>query len=233
MKTTTSTTTTKVIYEDNNGSSHRFIWERVWDNTKPKVAILMIFPSSTDPLKQDLTSILVINNVSKLEGGKYGGVVVWNLFSKVNYNSNDTEPNLPANDTCIAESAKDPAVEKIIIAFGKGGESSKKILKRQMEVLQLLEPHKSKVVEILSPCGKTGFHPLTPAIKNHWELVVFKFPDFKKIQKEQEAKDNNKKKKGKGNRKGNAADEAQPVTPTTPDPQAEAPPEDTPQEQTT
>jgi len=233
MKTITNTMTTKIVHDDNGGKPHRFILEKVWDTEKPKCTILMIFPSTCDPQQQDLTTILVQNNTSKLG---FGGVVIWNLYSKLHWNSNDTEPNLSANDTCIAESAADPSIQKIIIAYGKGGESSKKMLKRQMEVLQLLEPHKSKIVEILSPCGKTGFHPLTPAIKNHWELVPLKLPNFKKLQKEQEALENakNKKTKAKGKDKEGKADEQQAT------PESEAPNEetnvqetpDTPQEET-
>jgi hypothetical protein len=104
------------------------------------------------------------------------------------------------------------------MAIGKGSESSKKVLKRQTELLRLLEPHKEKMLMIDSPAG-SGFHPLTPAIRNHWELIPFPFPKLPEIEEE---KPDGKK---KGKRKKNIADEP------TPEATAEQPAEEAAEEE--
>ena len=61
--------------------SHRFIWKRVWKKDLPIACVITLNPNSDDCFELDLTSMLILNNVYRLQ--KFGGVCVVNLFSKI------------------------------------------------------------------------------------------------------------------------------------------------------
>jgi hypothetical protein len=187
-------TNIRSVVELDESGKHRYKLERIWDNSKPKAGILMIYPGTSDPIHTDLTTIITTNNLANLG---YGGVTVWNLFSRIDcniHNKNDASgANLPENDACIAGGAAD--VDTIIIAYGKGGEGNTRIRKRQLEVLGLLEPFKDKVVEIENSSGARGFHPLHPSVRKRWDLVPFAFPEIKPEEENEPDQKKSKKKK--------------------------------------
>ncbi len=173
MKTTKSTLETVAIYSDDN--QHRYLLQKTWDSSKKKAMVIMIFPCSSDITQLDLTTMLVLNNLAKLD---YGSVDILNLFSKTDANpSKDLASiNTPDNDKQILTSAE--TADSIIIAWGKSGDGSKKIMLRQRAVLKLLEPHKEKVFTTVDERGVAGLHPLTPTLRHGWKLEPFNFPAF-------------------------------------------------------
>jgi len=169
---------TKIILDDTE--KHRYLLEKTWDTDKGIAAILMLYPCSSVPEEMDLTTMLVINNLRKMD---YGSVRIVNIFSKLNlFLRADSEPNNPENNDIIVQAVN--GADTVIIAYGKSGEGNHKISKRQQEVLMLLEPFKSKLVTIEDPYGTKGFHPLTPSIRKFWKLVPFDFPDIKSVEQD-------------------------------------------------
>jgi hypothetical protein len=133
----------------------------------------MLNPASSTGIKTDLTSQLVLNNISNLE--IYGGVIIVNLYSKIttklNFKCNfPDELNLAENDSYIQNSAEEADV--VILAWGKGIDSNKQIAARAKEVLELLSAYKDKM-KVISDGEKKSLHPLVPSCRQGWLLVDF------------------------------------------------------------
>ena len=155
----------------NDERTHRFWWKRVWDAKKPIACVIMLNPCIADNLLMDTTSYLVVNNIANLED--YGGVIIVNLFSrltsKLNFKWNGVEDyNMPENDDYIRKAAEESEV--VILAWGKGASNVNSIEQRALDVINLLEAHKPKM-RVISDGEKTGLHPLTPSIRNKWQLL--------------------------------------------------------------
>ena len=108
MITEKTTIKCDAIFSDDK--THRFLWKRVWDKDKPIACVIMLNPASSTGIKTDLTSQLVLNNISNLE--IYGGVIIVNLYSKIttklNFKCNfPDELNLAENDSYIQKSAEE------------------------------------------------------------------------------------------------------------------------------
>ena len=159
------------IFSDDK--THRFLWKRVWDKEKPVACVIMLNPASSTGIKTDLTSQLVLNNISNLE--IYGGVIIVNLYSKIttklNFKCNfPDELNLAENDSYIQKSAEEADV--VILAWGKGIDTNKQITARVKEVLELLSAHKDKM-KVISDGEKKSLHPLVPSVRAKWLLVDY------------------------------------------------------------
>lgn len=160
----------------NNERTHRYLCKRVWDKNKPLIAVLMLNPCHSDNLTSDTTTALVINNVARLE--KYGGVEIINLYSKLTVKLNfrwnsDQDLNESENDSYILKAAEE--CETIVLAWGKGADTHKRITARADEVLTLLEPYREKLM-LISDGEREGLHPLTPSIRSKWELKAYVYP---------------------------------------------------------
>ena len=171
MKTITSTISNEAVFSDDN--RHRLLLRKVWDNEKPTAMIIMINPNSADELSSDTTTMLVVNNLHHLS---YGSVDIVNLYTmitgKIHFRFNSDEDLLqPDTDSVILKSAK--SADTIIIGWGTVGLHNQRIRERQKSVLDMLKPFSDKICQI----GEKGCHPLTPAIRNHWELVPYEMED--------------------------------------------------------
>lgn len=71
---------TKVIEEDSG--AHRYVLERIWDDKQPIVTVITLYPSSSELVITDTTTMLVTNNVYKLG---FGGFLSVNLYSKIHF----------------------------------------------------------------------------------------------------------------------------------------------------
>lgn len=159
----------------NEEHTHRFLWKRVWNKEKPTAAVIMLNPCHADNIVTDTTTSLVVNNIARLE--EFGGVVILNLFSCLTSKldlrwSSDEELNQPENDDYIRKTASE--VSHIIVAWGKSAGTNKRIEDRAIQVLNLLQPHKDKLY-VISDGERSGIHPLTPSIRNYWNLEPIKF----------------------------------------------------------
>ena len=167
----------------NDERTHRYLCKRVWDKTKPLVAVLMLNPCHADNIMNDSTTTYVVNNVASLE--KYGGVVIVNLYSKLTAKLNfrwngDEDLNHKDNDTYIVKAAEE--CDTVILAWGRGADTHKRITARANDVLELLKTYAEKLM-IISDGERDGLHPLTPSIRSKWQLKPYKFED-QAVQKE-------------------------------------------------
>jgi hypothetical protein len=153
---------TEVVFSDDR--EQRYLLRKEWDKTKKKAMVLMICPSYANEILIDMTTLFVINNLHRLD---FGVAEIVNLFSSVDGSRSvrheDAEA-MKANQEQLLVSAE--RVDVVIIAWGKAGDSSKSIQKRQQAFLELLKPYEDKLYTI-------GMHPLAPQIRAEWNLRNF------------------------------------------------------------
>lgn len=157
----------------NDEHTHRYLWKRVWQKDKPLAAVICLQPSLSDNIIQDTTTTLIVNNIARLES--YGGVVILNLYSmltnKLSFRFNsDDDLSHKENDDCILKAAEECDV--VVLAWGKGGDTNERIAQRAERVIQMLLPFEDKLY-VISDGEREFLHPLTPKLRNSWELVKF------------------------------------------------------------
>lgn len=157
----------------NDDRTHRYMWKRVWDKDKPMATVIMLNPCLSDNIVTDTTTTLVVNNVARLES--YGGVIIVNLYSmlatKLSFRWNsDEDLNGDENDSYIKKAAEEASV--VILAWGRAGNTNARIEERAVQVINLLEPYHDKLY-MISDGERIGMHPLTPSLRQMWELVPF------------------------------------------------------------
>ena len=151
--------------------THRFWQKRVWDSKKPLACVIMLNACIADNVIMDTSTYLVVNAIANLED--YGGVIIVNLFSKLttklNFKWNGVEDyNLPENDNYIMKAAEESEI--VVLAWGKGAANNNSIEERAIDVINLLDAHKSKM-RVIYDGEKVGVHPLTPSVRNGWQLL--------------------------------------------------------------
>lgn len=163
-------TTLKTEAMFSEDKKHRYILRKEWDKNKGRSCVIMINPSSADGIVIDLTTQLVVNNISKLGDGS---VDILNLYSMVGRLSTraEKEENRTENIKAIMQSC-DKAT-KIILAYGAIGKSNKTVKKRIEEILLSLEAYRDKVFYLTDVGGETLYHPLVPSVRLQWNLVPY------------------------------------------------------------
>ena len=68
----------KAIFSDDK--EHRLLLRKEWNSEKPSAMVIMINPNTADTVNFDMTTMLVLNNVSKLG---FGSVNIVNLYSRI------------------------------------------------------------------------------------------------------------------------------------------------------
>jgi len=182
MKNETGTMTTTAIFSDDK--QRRYLLRKEWDSSKPKAVIIMIHPSMASIDHLDFTTLYILNNIIKLG---FGGIDIVNLMSTCTTKLENSELNSALEDEnigTILESVKN--ADKVIIAWGKGGDSNRKLGLLQKSLLQHLKPHKAKLFDISDGSGRSGFHPLAPQIRFIWQLNPFVMPKLNTPQKNTE-----------------------------------------------
>lgn len=171
MKTETTVMKSKALFSDNG--EHRLLLRREWDKSKKTAMIIMITPNTADTLCMDMTTMLVLNNLYKLG---FGSVNIVNLYSRITpklslrFNSDD---DLIAKDCDEIIEQYAAMSDAIIIAWGSLENTSERVRERQADVLERLEKYANKLYKI----GEQGYHPLTPAVRNQWDLVPYEMED--------------------------------------------------------
>lgn len=164
MKTITTTLTTTALFSSNG--KKRFLLTKTWDDSKPHLAIIMLAPSEASGIELDNTTMLVLNNASRLG---YGTVSIVNLFATIGnlkecFSEENDKENLK-HITAIAETA-----DTLVYASGVGKANNKGFMKRQQQVLEVLKPYENKLHCLSNEEGKARFqHPLSPAVRT-WYL---------------------------------------------------------------
>jgi len=186
----------------NDDRTHRFLWKQVWNKDKPLACVVMLNPCAADCIIYDTTTYLVVNNIASLE--TYGGVEIVNIYSKLTSKLNlrwdsDEELNDSDNDTYIKKAAAE--CDTVVLAWGTGAITNKRVLERVKDVLAELKPFAKKLYVITDGDEMRAVHPLTPQVRNTWVLEPFKASDIevpvkprvtkpKSIETEEQADDN-------------------------------------------
>lgn len=165
MSVTEHATMQTTITRSEDGK-HRYLLSKVWDGSKKQAMLIMLCAGSANAVTLDTTTMLVVKNLHKLG---FGGVSICNLFS-----TPDRETD-QENDKVIQLEAKE--AETIIFGWGTGSATNPAAQRRIAEVLEMLKPYQSHTYCIASPAGKSGLHPLAPALRESWSLVPWIRPD--------------------------------------------------------
>lgn len=168
MKSETTMVKSKALFSDDR--MHRLLLRKEWDRSKKSAMVIMINPNTADTVSMDMTTMLVINNLSRLG---FGAVNIVNLYSRITnklslrFNSDDDLLH-DENDIVIEQYAA--LSDAVIIAWGSAGVTSQRVRDRMGELLEHLAQYNNKLYQI----GEHGYHPLTPCTRNGWELVPYK-----------------------------------------------------------
>ena len=164
MKTITTSLITTAEFSDDG--KKRYLLKKTWDDQKPSLAIIMLVPSEAADIALDNTTMLVLNNASRLG---YGSVTVLNLFATVgDFDLKTTENDDKENTATIIQTAKN--VNTLVYAAGVGKATNKKFIARQTKILESLKPYEKKLKCLSSKDGSSRFqHPLSPAVRT-WYL---------------------------------------------------------------
>ena len=189
MKEITTTLTTTAIFSDDG--KRRYSLTKVWDKKKPKMAIIMLTAGEASGVSLDNSTMLVLNNASRLG---FGSVSIVNLFSKIGRLEMSKEPEDEENLKWIDSIAKE--ADTIVYASGVGKATNKAFIARQTKVLEALKPYEAKLHCITNEQGNARFqHPLSPAIRI-WHLSSMKINELHLVDSvTQETKTGSEKKK--------------------------------------
>ena len=170
MKTEISTLHTEAVYSDDY--SRRYVLRKFWDDSKPKLAIILLAAGTAGTVMLDKTTQLVINNSARLG---YGSVSIMNLSAVLNdYNLHHTED--PDNVKVIVEEAK--TAEKVVFSPGTGKSNNANFIRLQEQVLLALRPCEDKLYCLCNADGGARLqHPLSPQVQV-WNLSPLKVSEL-------------------------------------------------------
>ena len=180
MKTEICTLHTEAFYSDDY--SRRYVLRKLWDDTKPKLAIILLAAGNAGTIMLDKTTQLVINNSARLG---YGSVSIMNLSAVLNdYNLHHTED--PENIMVIIEEAK--TAEKVVFSPGTGKSNNPNFIRLQEQVLLALRPYEDKLHCLCNADGGARLqHPLSPQVQV-WNLSPLTVSELVTIPEETEQK---------------------------------------------
>ena len=157
----------KAIFSDDK--EHRLLLRKEWDSEKQTAMVIMINPNTADTVNFDMTTMLVLNNVSKLG---FGSVNIVNLYSRImekldlRFNGDD-ELIDDDSDAVIEQYAA--MSDAIIIAWGTIGKNTLRVRERQKYLLELINQQYQIV--------RNACHPLTPAVRREWVLEPYEMEE--------------------------------------------------------
>lgn len=188
MNTIKTTLTTQAVFSDDG--TKRYLLRKEWDAKKPKLAIIMLAPSSSSGIELDTSTQLVINNVARLG---FGAVDVLNLSAVLNdFSLKQTKIEDKDNIETILQSAKNADI--IVYAAGVGRAKNKTFQQLQETILHKLTPYEDKINCLSKEDGSSKFqHPLSPSVRV-WHLSPFKIKDIISNTKVEETPQNNNNK---------------------------------------
>lgn len=172
MKSIVTVLTTEAVFSEDG--LKRYILKKTWDESKPKMAVIMLAPSDASVVALDNSSMLVLNNSVRLG---YGGVTILNLFATLNdFSLRQAEMEDPENLDAILKACQE--ADAVVYAPGVGKASSKVFQRRQEQTLQALEPIEGKLHCLCDEDGEARFqHPLSPAVRT-WYISPFKVAEL-------------------------------------------------------
>lgn len=154
------------IMESEDGSK-RYSLRKVWDESKPSMAVVMMCPSSSGEVAVDTSTALTMANCYRLG---YGSVTIVNLFATINdfslkRSTSDDAENMEAILKAVEAAAC------VVFAAGTGKQKNKLFAEVQEKTLLALRPYEDKLHCL---CDKNGgskyLHPLSPRVRE-WHLA--------------------------------------------------------------
>lgn len=172
MNTITTMLTTEAVFSDDG--LKRYILKKTWEEGKPRLAVIMLAPSEASAILLDNTTMLVLNNASRLG---YGSVTILNLFATLNdFSLKQAEAEDAENLTAIVQACQE--ADAVVYAPGVGKASNKLFQKRQEQTLMALRPMERKLHCLCDDNGNARLqHPLSPAVRV-WHLSPFKVSEL-------------------------------------------------------
>lgn len=191
MNVITTKLTTEAIFSDDG--SKRYLLRKTWDEKKKKLAIVMLFPSTASGIELDYSSMLVLNNASRLD---FGSVDILNLSAVLDdYTLREADVEDSKNLDVIAKSAENADV--IVYAAGVGKSKNKVFQDLQKSVIEKLRPYEDKLNCLCNESGDARLqHPLSPAVRT-WCLSSLKVGELIEENTTKEESKPQKKPKGK------------------------------------
>lgn len=194
MKEITTILTTHAVFSEDG--KKRYLLTKTWDTEKPRLTIIMLAPSEASGIELDNTTMLVLNNASRMG---YGKVNIVNLFSTLGSHrlAGAMDPE-EENFSMIDKAAHEADV--IVYAPGVGKASNKTFIERQNHVLDTLRKYEKKLHCLSNKAGEARFqHPLSPALRT-WVLSPMKVSELYQGEQPEETdmpKDDKKSKRKK------------------------------------
>ena len=181
MKTIATTLATVAQFSDDG--KKRYLLRKIWNEKLPSLTIIMMAPSDASGIVLDVTTLLCLNNASRLG---YGSITIVNLFATLNdFALHQAEEEDPENLKAILEAVR--KADQIVYAPGTGKAKNKAFQKRQEQVLKELAPYEVKLCCLCDDEGKAKYqHPLSPAVRV-WNLCPLKVKELVMPVPEQEA----------------------------------------------
>ena len=188
MTTQETTLHTTAMFSEDGGK--RYLLQKVWSPELPKLAIIMLAPSIASGIQLDNSTLLVLNNASRLG---FGSVDVLNLFASLgDFSLKQAETEDPENMDVILHSCA--LADTIVYAPGVGKSKNKLFAQRQEQVLSALSKYEEKLHCLSNANGSARLqHPLSPAVRT-WTLSPLKVSELLPAPSEPEPK---QKKKGR------------------------------------
>lgn len=174
MNTISTTLSTTAVFSDDG--SKRYLLTKTWDSSKTNLVIIMLAPSEASGVALDNTTMLVLNNASRLG---YGSVTILNLFATLNdFGLKHAELDDEENLKIIVSAAK--TADVVVYAPGVGKAKNKLFMERQRQVLDALRPEEHKLFCLCNESGGARLqHPLSPSVRV-WELSPLKIEELVK-----------------------------------------------------
>lgn len=194
MREIISNLRTEIVTSDDG--ANRYSLRKVWDESKPSLAIAMICPSSSGEVAVDTSTMLTLGNCYRLG---YGSVTIVNLFSKVNdFSLKDAQDSDEENLQAILKAAQD--ADCVVIGAGTGKAKNKVFQHRFEQVLTALLPYETKLHCLCDEEGGSRYlHPLSPRVRE-WYLSPLKISELIALPVAIEP-EQNKQAKGKSTKK--------------------------------
>lgn len=176
------------ILESVDGT-RRFSLKKIWDESKPSLAIIMMAPSSSGEVAVDTSTALTMANCYRLG---YGSVTIVNLFPVINDFSLKASSGIDAENLEVIVKAVE-ASSCAVFAPGTGKSKNRLFAEVQKETLLALRPYEDKLRCLCDEKGGSRYlHPLSPRVRE-WHLTPLSISELIDIPVEEE-----KPKKGKG-----------------------------------
>lgn len=165
--------TTKTEVWCSEDQVNRYLFKKTWGKADKQILLITINPVSCVPYVQDMTTMLIEEQVRKLG---FNGFNVLNLFSKVTKgNTSRAVQGLMIEEEQLfyKNVMTDKAIKKYVVGVGsiiKKNQSAKKQLEK---IHELFTPKQQKLLEVLVDMEGQPSHPLSPKMRYEWNFQSF------------------------------------------------------------